>query len=315
MRCKTFKFPKAPSRPLIIFLPPRRLFKKFDILHVFAAGSFASFLGMLVRLLRPSVRFVLTTDLDISTCLRAKRSMIYKRVILLPMKIADAVVVCTHFEKNFLIELGIQKDKICIIPNGVRANELSCITSKIDRNELVIGFLGKIQPVKGVHRLIGPITRIVHEYLEKVRVIFAGSIQDERYSGGILKKMNELSSFEYWGSLLFDQVDKFYEECNIVLVPSLSEGFPNVPLEAMAAGKAVIASKIFPIDEMIEHGKTGFLVESDEEIYKYIKILLDNPNLIEYIGKNARKKAISYSWENTVAKYENVYKSLTRKAS
>jgi len=310
VRCKTIKIERVYSPPLILFFPVTMFFQKFSLIHVHGVGSFSSFTGMLARLLFRNVRLVLTADMDLSTFLRMKKSLLYKRIMSLPLKVADALIVFTNREKGFLVEIGMNERKIHVIPMGVRFDNLSRISNRLDSDEIVLGFLGKIQRVKGVHRLAEPILRIMDEYPQKVKVVFAGPSQDADYASSIIGRLSKFSNFEYWGPLPLGSVDNFFRRCDIVFVPSLSESFSAVSLEAMAAGKCVIASNISPINKFIEHGKSGFLVDNDEQFYEYTKLLLNNPNLLKKIGRSARKKVACHAWVEVICKFESIYEHL-----
>lgn len=310
VRAKTIKIQRIYSPPIILFFPIVFLFKKCDIIHVHGVGTFASFLGMLKRLLTRNSKLIINADMNESTFLHIKRNSIYRNVMMLPFKVAEAIVVYTDREKNYLKQIGIPETKIHLIPMSIRFEELSQINNRLDSNKIVLGFLGKMQQVKGVHRLVDPLSRIIKEYPEQVTVIFAGPSEDSQYASNIIPKLEEFSNFKYLGPLPLEQVDNFFKICNIVFVPSLSETCPAVPLEAMAAGRCVIASNISPIDKFIEHGKSGFLVDKDEQIYGFTKLLLNNHNLITKIGNVARKKVAHHSQEDVICKYDELYSFL-----
>ena len=307
VRANTIKIQRVYSPPVILFFPFIIFFKKFNIIHVHGVGTFASFLGMLTRLLFHKVKLVMNADMNESTFLHITKTTLYKFIMMLPLKVADAVVVYTSREKDYLIKIGINKTKIHQIPMSIRFEELSKISNRLGSDEIVLGFLGKMQQVKGVHRLVEPLSRLINKYPNKVKVIFAGPSEDSHYSSSIIPHLTKFPNFKYLGSLPLESVDEFYKLCNIVFVPSLSETCPAVPLEAMAAGKCVIASNIPPIDKFIEHEKSGILIDNDEQFYEYTELLLNNPNLIVKIGNEARKKVAHHSQKDVISMYERLY--------
>jgi glycosyltransferase involved in cell wall biosynthesis len=92
------------------------------------------------------------------------------------------------------------------------------------------------------------------------------------------------------------------------VLPSLSEGLPQTMLEAMSYGLPVIATKVGGIPDVIEHAKTGFLIEpgNSEEIKKYIEILLEDEKLCEEMRDNCLREIQKYSWDHTVKRFEEV---------
>jgi glycosyltransferase involved in cell wall biosynthesis len=105
---------------------------------------------------------------------------------------------------------------------------------------------------------------------------------------------------------------------DVFLIPSLVEGLPMAMLEAMAAGKTIIASRVGEIPEVIEDGKNGLLVDagSVHEIEQAVeRVLLADPYLRKQFGENARKTVITkYSSKSMAEKYSHLYESVLAKA-
>lgn len=172
---------------------------------------------------------------------------------------------------------------------------------------VTIGYIGRFTHQKGIHRIIDIVIRLMNDYKD-VKIAFVGqpSIEYEN----IINELEKHTGFKYLG-FLPSSID-FYSQVDIVLVPSLWESGSIVVLEAMAAGKVVIASNINPHTEYIEHGKTGFLANVDEDFYKYCIELIHNKELIQTIGRNANTKAKEYDWINVFSKTEEMYKSILK---
>jgi glycosyltransferase involved in cell wall biosynthesis len=87
-----------------------------------------------------------------------------------------------------------------------------------------------------------------------------------------------------------------FEGCSILVLPSYSEGLPNVLLEAMAAGLAVIATTVGGIPELITHGVNGILIEPRNSIAlaKALKELINQPELVRRMGEVNREKVRAF---------------------
>jgi glycosyltransferase involved in cell wall biosynthesis len=110
-----------------------------------------------------------------------------------------------------------------------------------------------------------------------------------------------------------ENVETFIDRATICVFPSQSENFPLVGLEAMARGKPVIATRR-GFSEYINHMQNGFLIDSTRpsEIRSAITFLMNNKELADRLGRNARGTAESYRASRIVARYEELYRSLQR---
>ncbi|MFH1492648.1 MAG: glycosyltransferase family 4 protein, partial [Candidatus Omnitrophota bacterium] len=104
----------------------------------------------------------------------------------------------------------------------------------------------------------------------------------------------------------------FIKNCQFFVMPSRVEPLGIVNLEAMACSKAVIASRVGGIPEVVEHGLTGLLVESCSEkaLAAAIKRLMEDKNLRIRLGRNGRLKAEQrgFSWEFIADKHLEISK-------
>ncbi len=105
-------------------------------------------------------------------------------------------------------------------------------------------------------------------------------------------------------------------KCKIFSLPSWQEGFGVVYVEAMLQGKPVIGVKGEGIEDVIIHNENGFLIKPKdvEDIVKIIDLLMENQNIINFIGENAKKTVIeNFTWENSAKKIVKLYKEILNK--
>lgn len=104
-------------------------------------------------------------------------------------------------------------------------------------------------------------------------------------------------------------VPQILSESDIVTLTSKREGLPKSILEAMAAGKPVVATNVRGNRELVEHGKTGFLIElgDTQQLYVALKMLIENKELRTEMGESGRKKVKDYSLEKVLKKMETIY--------
>jgi len=304
----TFRIPNPFSKGFLpIYLPSQKILHDFDIIHAYTFGTYSSILGAILKRTKKS-GLVIRSDLSPTSYHKTTKKSLYRVMVMYPFYVADAVYVYSKIEKQFLNSLNISHNKIFVIPPGIDFGKFSKIQILPRRNHLTIGYLGRFCFVKGVHRLIPVLSKLLQEE-NKVKIVFTGIIENVEYAIEVLKTLGKFKKFQYIGSLSTSPIN-FFSICDVILIPSLTETGAITVLEAMASGKVVIASNINPINTYIQHEYDGFLFNSELEAYAYIKKLLQNPDLIREIGKNARKKAEHYDWQFIITKYEEMYRKV-----
>ncbi len=121
-------------------------------------------------------------------------------------------------------------------------------------------------------------------------------------------------SFE--GFVEYDRITSYYVSTSIVLFPSIwPEPFGRISVEAMASGKPVIATRVGGIPEVVEHGRTGLLVEpgNSRQIAEAVLYLLENKDIAKKMGANGIEEAKNYSPDIISKKYIEVYRQVIEK--
>lgn len=185
----------------------------------------------------------------------------------------------------------------------------------------LISFIGRLEKRKGIFPLISAIPAICEKY-PQVRFRFIGQAHPSPIPGldmtEFMKKQLHLykDRLEFTGSLSYDQIPLHLAETDICIFPSLWENFPNVCLEAMSAGRAVIGSKNGGMADMLGNDEHGLLVDpyKPESIVSAIEKLIENPELRIQLGQSAREKVLrEYSYERIGALTEEIYSMIIDK--
>ncbi len=112
------------------------------------------------------------------------------------------------------------------------------------------------------------------------------------------------------GLLGAEQLREEYRRADIFLFPSIFEGSPKVILEAAACGLPVIVRNNYS-PETVVHGTTGYQAASDEELYGFLKALLDNRELRQELGRKGRQHSQKYDWDVITAQWDDAFTRLT----
>lgn len=119
---------------------------------------------------------------------------------------------------------------------------------------------------------------------------------------------------EVWGPFCIglgyiSEVPSFYKSCTIYVQPSVTEGFGMPVLEVMANGRSVIVTEGVGASELVEDGKDGFVVpiRDPKAIAEKILYFYNSPSEVDRMGRNARQKAMRYTWDKIEKQYEDLY--------
>ena len=228
----------------------------------------------------------------------------------LAYKGADMVVFLSEAEKNqFKIKLGYIPENHAVIPTGVeiadaKKDEIERIKKFYRLEGVVITFVGRLIAVKGLDLLINAVNGI--EY--KIKLLIVGDGPERLRLEKLVEKNNlqEKVVFAGWRR----DISAILAASDIFVLPSYSEGLPLALLEAMAAGKACVVTDIgLPV----EHRRDALVVKPGDvkELREALIELVENRELREKLGKNAKKKASGFTWEKTAEEYHRIFKSLS----
>ena len=219
---------------------------------------------------------------------------------------SDAIVALNEEQRQYFCNRGF---KAVFLPNGIEIERYTPNYSDVG----YIFFGGRLLKSKGLQYLIKAYSMLNSEIRDKFELVIGGFGPEkenlERLASecGIKNRVN----FIPWLSNL-DFIRKV-SGCTVYVLPSFSEGLPVVLLEAMALGKPVVASNIPGIQDVITHGKDGFLFEAGNvsQLKEYLELLLEDEDLRRRIGKNARKTVEEkYTFKKVADSYLELYEEV-----
>jgi len=223
--------------------------------------------------------------------------------------------------KSFYEQCGISSNKIKVVPSAINLceHEKHLLSRKEARKSLglvesevvTVGYIGGLYAGKNVKTLVKAFEESMKSCLgTKARLIIIGDGPMRPILEEYVRKHSIANSVSFLGFI--PDAYRFLNAIDIFVLPSLNEGSPIVLIEAMSCGKAIIASNITAIKEMVEDGKEALLFDprNPEQLKNLILKLYNNPELREKLGENARKKAEQYDVNVVFPKILEVYREV-----
>lgn len=224
------------------------------------------------------------------------------------------VAVSSQLADHLSRDLWVRRSRIAKISNGVRHGAPQRTTLREDlqlgADEQLLVAVGNLYPVKGHLHLIDAMSVLamrhpgVHVAIAG-RGDLAGAIMTRARAHGLAHKVHLLG--------LRCDIREVLAAADIFVLPSLSEGLPLALLEAMFAGRPIIASDVGDVGSTLEHGKAGVLVEPANPVAlaNAIEVLLTHPVRARELGQRARRRAVAeYDVSHMVRRYASLYEEV-----
>lgn len=222
-------------------------------------------------------------------------------------KVDRFIAVSRYMRRELNQTFGINYNRITVIPNGVDTAVFKHLEADDIRrkyrldNRFVVLFVGRDDPQKGVRYLVNAVKNLANQIPEIVLVLVG---QQDIYNDEHILCLSHVSRSE---------LVKLYSLSDVFVLPSIYEPFGIVLLEAMACKTPCIGTRISGMPDIIDHNRTGLLVEpgSDEDLSEAIAVLYHDPEKRYKMGKNARERVIScFDWKDISAKTTGVYQQV-----
>ncbi len=225
------------------------------------------------------------------------------------MENADKIIAVSNYTRQTIIEkYGIPEGKIITVYNAVDPTVNDKILFKKGVNEKVVSFLGRITMQKGPEYFIEAAYLILKK-LKNVRFVMAGSGDKMNEMIERVAQLGMADKFHFTGFLKSDDVFRMFKMTDVFVMPSVSEPFGIVPLEAMQANVPVIISNQSGVSEILKHAiKIDFwdTFAMADAIYG----LLQYPALSGFLRKSGIKEVGELTWKHSAKQVRDLYHEL-----
>ena len=223
------------------------------------------------------------------------------------VKKCHSLITITNQTKKLYRDL-VEEEKIQVIPLGVDTQRFKPTRKNRKSDVYEILYVGSLYPIKGLEYLIQAMASIVKSQTD-VRLRIVGSGPEKGKLSSLVNRLRIKDKVVFEGFVPHEKIDGYYQQCDIFVYTTLGEPFGKSIIEAMACGKPVITSNIGGPAEIVEDGKTGFLVPPTDPyaIAEKVLLLLEDFAQMKQMGETARRSAEKYSWEKVAELYHKLY--------
>lgn len=322
---------KIGIRIALIFL---KLNNRIDVIHLHGFSNKTVLIILLAKMFRKRIVQKMTSlgDDDPTSLYKTRFGKLKRFVFSLP----DLYISLTPAMSERFLASGLPKDRLLMVPNGVDTEKFCPCKDADEKNILreelnlpadatIMLFVGFFSRDKGIEVLFEAYKQLANEAgYENLVLLLIGST-DSRYfeiKADLVKnirdeiKQRSLEKKVICIEKVFE-IEKYYKVADIFILPSFREGLPNVLLEAMATGLPCISSDLEGVvDYVIKDGEEGLIFKKGdmEDLIKTTKKLLDNKDLAEKLGRQARSKSLdNFSISRIAKQYSEIYNHISLK--
>lgn len=241
----------------------------------------------------------------------------YERLDRYALNCLDGIVCVSEAQQNSLKSLGVNPKKCWVVHNAVairkptgdvNANKKKIFSSlSIPPEDKLVVCAGRLSPEKGQADLLQAISKI-GQRSEDCTFVFCGDGPCRNELESRAKSLGLCERVRFAG--FRRDLQQIFEAMDLLVLPSHTEGLPNVVLEAFSCGKTAVATCVGGVPELVEHGQNGILVPpgKPESIADAVTQILGNPAMRQTLGSAAQRTVASrFSFEEQTRQLEAIY--------
>jgi glycosyltransferase involved in cell wall biosynthesis len=245
------------------------------------------------------------------------RTRLYYHVDNLCLKRYDEVMAVSPLLVEHCKEQGVKPERLTYVPNGIEpadyARKRDARAARqslgVDPRAFVIGVVGRLSAEKGVDRAVHTLAALRPRY-PHVQLHLIGDGTERGKIESLGRELGVAGAVRFWGW----QADAkpYYEMMDALLLPSYTEGLPNVVLEAMAMGVPVAATSVGGVPELLDEGRCGVVLSQDQTTWAdgVAPLIVSADRRAEYARRSRERIAEHYAFDKRMEREVAVYDRL-----
>ena len=285
----------------------KKCIKRFNpqLIHAHYLTSY----GILARLsgFRPYCISIWGDDVFLST-----KNFIMKNLLYFSLKNAQQLFSTSHAINDLILNQYNLSTKI--IPFGVDTKIFTPL-DRIKTGPVIIGIIKSIESHNGIEFLVDAFNILKKKNINNIELNIVGTGPLEKKIKKKVKQFKLETKVHFLGHIPHQKIVPQYQKLSIFVCPSIRESFGVSVIEASACALPIIANKVGGLMEVIQHGRTGYLLDATKpkKLADCLEKLIIDPKLRFSLGQNGRDFVKNnFDWETNVIEMVNVYKKINK---
>lgn len=277
-----------------------------DILHVHSFQAFPALFAHLAMGRDRAKKFIFTPHFHPKggTAFRTALRMLYDRIQKRVLFRADRVVCVSKHEKKLLNnKFNLPLRKMAHVPNGIDMKRFENLPKVKNNSDFQMLFVGRLEKYKRVQWILVSLKRLIEMYPNKdIRFVIVGDGPYKKDLVGLCSRLELGANVDFKQNLTPRELLKEYCKCDVFVMPSEYEAFSIATLEALACGKAVIASNVGGLAELVDK---KFLIENQNDLDELLPRVLEGAPTVKFDFKK-------YSWDSVSEQLCRLYSKYSK---
>lgn len=222
---------------------------------------------------------------------------------------ADRIVSVSEFNRTWQLRFAAPRERTMVIHHGVELSRFPDLTGQVQQTPTVV-WVGRIEPLKDLETLLSAFWQ-VKQLIPEARLELFGPVVKQRYFVRLHQQLWQLGlsdAVTFAGPVT--ESHEAFARGDVVVSSSKSEGFPLTLLEAMASGKAIVATNVGGVKELLQDAGRIVPAQSSAALATALIDVLQHPEERFKLGFKARERAKTFTLEKMLANYNDLYEEL-----
>ena len=308
------------------YVKARRICQKSEVDIVVTQDPLLGFLGVLLRKEFGCKLQINAFGLEIFSAWWLGQNLLhrlYKLVMCWALRRADLLRTdATRSRTTLVKKLKIPPEKVVVVPNLPGAENIARFTNADgdgvrrgllgDKYDKMVLFIGALEKIKNIPSLLRAVKLVLSAHPRTLLVLIGGGPEREHLET-MCHELAVAAHVRFLGAIPYDELPAYFAACDVFVLPSWSEGFPKVLLEAAFAAKPIVVTDVGGVGDIVADGESGYIVANNDsgQLAEKVAELLSDPEKARQMGRQGYENTQKYhDFDKNVERLVNLWQGM-----